>query len=277
MPVDAANRKWRWALLLGTALILGGVILGRRPPERASGPPPQAYVMLLNEPIGRACQANVRRELDAAIQAGVPVFILELDAPGGTIAHLIGIADMLFRRDEIKTVAYVSGAAYGGGTMLALACDQMFINRREGSLGTVVPSGLEYSVRERKAQAIVRSQLTTYAGGRYPQALVEAMFTPQLQVWRLDPRVTPSPGGPAADTTVSPAEPRYISGVEFAAMSDEERRPYKKPVRINSSGQVLWLNATEAEEYGFAEPVDSLVDICAALGIDPARIEHRLP
>ena len=220
--------------------------------------------MLLDGPIGQAWQAKVRRELDAAIRAGVPVFILELNTPGGTITHSKGIGNMLFKRDEIKTVAYVRCEAYSGGTMVALACDEIFADRRQAQLGDVAPVDQEGNMLSEKVQTVVRSQLTTYAKGRYPEALVEAMVSPEIEVWALE-----------EDTTVSPAATTYVTNEELSAMGGEKLRRYKEPVRVNRSGHLLTFGAEDAEKYGFATAVDSLDEVCAALEIDPKRVERR--
>jgi membrane-bound serine protease (ClpP class) len=273
--VKTEEKNGSWATLLGAVLILCGAFLIGCAPQPASLAQPQAYVLLLDGPIGQAWQAKVRRELDAAIQKGVGVFILELETGGGTIAHSKGIGNMLFKRDEIKTVAYIHSMAYSGGTMIALACDELFADRRTAQMGDVAPVDQDGKMLNEKVQSPVRALLRTYADGRYPEALIEAMVTPEVEVWKLEPHATGSPDAPEADSTVAPAEVRYVTRQEYEMMEGDELRRYAKRRIVVPAGQLLTFGPREAREYGFATGVDSLDDVCAALKIDPKQVERR--
>jgi membrane-bound serine protease (ClpP class) len=262
--VKTEDRNGSWVALLGAGLILCGAFLIGCAPQPASLARPQAYALLLDGPIGQAWQAKVRRELDAAIRAKVPVFILELSTPGGTIAHSTGIGDMLFRRDEIKTVAYIRTKAYSGGTMVALACDEMYIHPNVGQIGDVAPVDQSMEMLNEKVQTVVRSQLKTYAAGRYPVALVEAMVSPDVEVWKLEP-----------DTSTTPANTKYVTGKQYERMEAAELRLYPKRKIVVEAGHLLTFSAIEAQEYGFATMADSLDEVCVALKIDPKQVERR--
>jgi len=275
MPVNDKCGKRNWMLMLGAVLILAGAFLMGCAPRQAAVAQPQAYVMLLKGAIGQAWQAKVRRELDAAIQAKVPVFILELSTPGGTIEHSVGIGDMLFKRDGIKTVAYIREKAYSGGTMVALACDEMYIHPTVGQAGDIAPVDQSMNMLNEKVQTVVREQLKTYAEGRYPEALVEAMVSLDVEVWKLEPDTAAAPVGPEADTSISPLKTMYVTGKQYERMEAAELRLYPKREIVVEAGHLLTFSAVKAQEYGFATMAKSLDDVCAALKIDPKRVERR--
>jgi len=276
----------------GVVILLAGLIASAcAPPPPPKAPRPDAYIHKLSDTITEFWFKNVQREMEQAIERGVPVFILELDTPGGYIVSSMDLGDYIFSHsDKIKTVAFVNHQAFSGGTMVALACDSIYIKEKVGQMGDVAPVNASGEIQGEKLQTVVRNTMMNYARGRYPEALVEAMVTKELEVYALrlrpgDDKEKPAEDGaekgeeaaPAAgeDGPAAPAAKLiYVTGEELAAMPAERRRLYGEPELVVRKDELLSLGADDAEEYGFATQVADEAELFELLDLDPERVRR---
>lgn len=201
---------------------------------------PQAYIMKVGSGISEALATAVERNIRRAEEEGVKTFILELNTPGGTIDASTQLADFIFTREDIDVIAYIHTQAYSGGTMLALACKEIYIDAKVGRMGAVAPVIATGEIMGEKQQTVVRETLRGYAAARgYPEALAQAMVSPSIEVWRLEIFDDP--------------EPHYVTGVKYDAMPDEERERVVRRELIVPAGDLLTMTADKAIEYGFAK------------------------
>ena len=202
---------------------------------------PQAWLIRLKGVINSAHAEAVKRKVEQARQEGAQLIILELDTPGGTVDASIELGDFIFKQEDVRVVAYINTNAYSGGTMVALACDEIYIDAALGMMGDVAPITPTGQEVGEKFQSPIRKVMENYAERRgYPIALVQAMVTKEIEVYRIEMEDDPAP--------------RYITRAEFDIMPETQRQkiiPDSKKL-VNPADQLLTLSAKDAVEFGFA-------------------------
>jgi len=201
---------------------------------------PKAWLIKLEGVINSAYAETVKRKIEQARSEGAGLIILELDTPGGTVEASQNLGDFIFTQDGVRIVAYINTEAFSGGTMVALACNEIYIDAALGKMGDVepiMPTGQELG---EKFQAAIRETMDNYAERRgYPIALVDAMVTKELEVFRVK----------FAD---DPKE-QYVTGQTLENMPEAQRQKIVgQPTLIVREGELLTMSAREAVEYGFA-------------------------
>ncbi len=199
----------------------------------------RAYVVKVSGMITEAYAEAAKRKINTAIDRGAEMVILELDTPGGTVSASTNLGDFIFTREDIRIVAFINTEAWSGGTLVALACDAIYMQGRLGKMGDVAPINQQGKMMPEKFQAPLRETMGNYARARgYPVPLVDAMVSEQIEVYRVR-------RGPEA-----PAE--YVTGDQWESMDEAEREEVTEREVIVPAGQLLTLSASEAVEHGFA-------------------------
>lgn len=252
-PANAFNGRTAWLAAI-VALFLCPVVAAQEKPE--------AYILRLQGTINEAYARAVQSRIQKAVDEGVETFILELDTPGGTVSASMELGDFVFRQEEIDVIAYVNDQAYSGGTMLALACKEIYIDATTGRMGDVAPIGPGGEIHGEKIQSPIRTTMTSYGRKRgYPEALVKAMVTKELVVYRI--------------TTVDDPRPAYITEEQLNTMGEEELAGIVDRELIVSGGELLSVDAARAVEYGFArQAVRSRQHLYEVLELDPDGVDR---
>ena len=205
------------------------------------------------------------RQIERAVDGGAKIIIFEVDSGGGMLwqsMELAGaIADLKDR--GVHAVAYVPDYAYSGAALIALGCDDIYM-QPEAKLGDVG------AIRETQAggqfeeiPAKILSPLVELQGElarrkNRPVALLKSMTDKNLEVFRV--------------THKTKGSVTYKSDAEIHEAGDE----WVKGTLVEESkvGSFLTVNGRRAHELQLAQPpVDSFADLKARLGI-PA--EQRL-
>jgi len=258
----------RWARLTAVGalpfLLALTVLAGCRPAEQTKEKP-DAYILRLEGAISQAWRETLSKNIQAAIDEGVGTFIIELDTPGGTLGDSMELGDYIFEnRERIRIIAYIRREAYSGGTIVALACDKIYINRFVGMMGDVAPVNPTGEIMGEKLQTALREKLTHFCHGRYPEALAQAMVTKEISVYALTHMDEPEEGGKVT----------YVTGGDLDAMPDVKLAQYGAPELVVPAGQLLTLSAVRADEFGFATPVDNEAELFDALAVEPEAVER---
>ncbi len=257
------NVKARDGSLLGRLLMLlavtGALALA---PVAGAQEAPRAYRLRLQGVINEAFARVVQNRMQRAIDEGVEIFILELDTPGGTVDASIELGDFIFRQDDLRVIAYVNPQAYSGGTMVALAAHEIYIDAATGRMGNVAPVGPGGEILGEKQQTVIRTTMNTYARRRgYPEALVRAMVTKETVVYRTE--------------TADDPRPTYMTEDQLNAMSEEERAGIVERRLVVSAGELLSMDSTAAVEFGFArEAVRSPQHLYEVLELESAEVQR---
>ena len=257
-----AHRPWTGRKGVRALLIALGLLSLCLPARQVSAQPDvQAYIIKLDGMITSAYAEAIKRKVLFAQEQGVQTVILEMDTPGGEVGASIDLGRFIFTQDETRIIAYINTDAYSGGTMVALACDEIYIDSDLGVMGDVAPIGISGEEAGEKIQSPIRTEMANYARKRgYPVALVKAMVTKELEVYRIKMLDDP--------------EPRFVTGTEIDAMTDQERAKIDQRELIVAPGELLTMSAKQAEEYGFAKTVQSRQALFDALKLEPSRVKR---
>ncbi len=248
-------------LLAGVAVCVlssGGV------PARAqeAQEPVEACVIKIEGVINSARAKAVMRQIERARRLGAGTVILELNTPGGTLDASRALGDFVFTRDDLRIVAYVNNDAFSGGTMVALACQAIYMDARLGSIGDVAPVGPTGEILGEKQQTVVRDSMLKYARARgYPLALVRSMVTKEIEVLRL--QMEDEPEGAY----------RYVEGTELDLWDEERLAKIVDQRIVVNAGELLTVGSEQAIEFGFARAaVSGAEELYELLELDPARV-----
>ncbi len=251
-PHRPANRRMAGLLLLTMAFCL----------PAAAQEPPRACILRLTGMINEARARAVERYIERAAEEGVETFILELDTPGGDLQVSMDLGDFIFQREDMDVIAFVNPQAYSGGTMVALACKEIYVYGPTGRMGDVMPISATGQPAGEKSETATRETMLTYARKRgYPEALVKAMVTREIEVYRIEV---------VDDTAVwykTDAELRSMSAAEQVAVEDQDV--------IVPAGELLSMDSGKAVEYGFARAaVRSRQHLFDLLGLKESEVRR---
>jgi len=248
-------RRGAWVAAVG--LLLVGPMGWASGAER-----PQACILRLKGVITQAYAEAVKRKIQWAVEQGADTFILELDTPGGTVQHSIELADYIFQRKDIKVIAYIHPQALSGGTVVALACQAIYIQAGVGKMGDVAPITPSGEELGEKFQSYIRLAVRNYARARgYPEALVDAMVSKRVEVYRLQMQDEPE------------GQWTYLTGRQLDAMSAAQKAGIVRKEPVVFAGELLVLGPEKAVEFGIArKAVDSTQQLYDVLKLDPRRV-----
>ena len=136
---------------------------------------------------------SVSRRLDEVVKKQADVVIFELDTPGGLVDSSIAIADLIKNLEGIKSVAWVNPEAHSGGSIVAVACNEIVMAKssRMGDSQVIMggPTGVAAVPKELQPKAYTPVLAEFRASARlngYDQKLCEAMVKPEREVWWLE-------------------------------------------------------------------------------------------
>ena len=224
-----------------------------------------AALVVAHGDVNGQLREDVERRLNRALGDKANVIILRLECAAGesgddgTAYDLANfIAGLKDRADKpVKTVAYVTPSARDVAALLALACDQI-VMQKDARLGD-----FDRYLKDRPArQADVRRSLRNVAEMEYyPPLLAEGMAD-------LDDRIV------RAESTKGAGETRFLTEKQ---LNDDPRadapRGWQSKGEVKPSGKYLTLNAEDARKYGMAEEVtSSYEEMCSLEGVNPTEV-----
>lgn len=225
---------------------------------------PDAYIIKIDGVITEAYSKAVQRKIEYAREQGVDTIILELDTLGGTIEDSMELADFIFQLEDLRVIAYIHRHALSGGTMVALACKEIYIDGSVGKMGAVAPVMPGGQILGEKIQTVVRETMSGYARARgYPEALVKAMVTMEIEVYRVQMQDEPE------------GHYTFMTSRQVETLTDEEFDKIIEKKLIVAAGELLTMHTEKAVEYGFArKTVRSPQELLDVLELEPRRVER---
>ena len=140
---------------------------------------------------------SVRRRIKEARQQNAELIVFDLDTPGGLVNSSIEIADLIRGLDDIKSVAWVNPDAYSGGSLVAVACDEIVMSRssRIGDSQVIMggPEGytaVPEDLRPKVYTPVLHDFRTSAKLNGYSLVLCDAFVDPDLEVWWLENTAT---------------------------------------------------------------------------------------
>jgi len=193
-PSKRNHHRFPWVSACAAALLLS--IATWAPAFSADAPAGDERVgaiLSLSGEITDITTEGLKRRIESARAQGAKVIILNLDTPGGLVTSSIAIADLMRNLPGVKTVAWVNPDAISGGSLVAMACDEIVMARssRMGDSQVIMGdlTGVQAVPEDLKAKAyspVLHDFRTSARKNGYSEVLAEAFVIPEREVWWLE-------------------------------------------------------------------------------------------
>ncbi len=234
------------------------VAAGARPePPLPDGP---VVLIRLDGQVGSGMRRSLERRLQEAARLDPALIVFELDSRGGSLEHAMAVSRQIFDIRQPLTVAYVNDTAVSAGALLALACDEI-VMQRGSSLGAM--RVIDYTgepVLSEKLDSCLRATVRTYCEGKFPIPIADAMVTTHIEV---------------VEARTADGQTHYLTASEFDSLGGPEAPRYVSHKKIDDDRTVVTLTDAEALRYGFSRTtVHSREALLAVYGLEGRRIEE---
>jgi len=234
---------WLCALALGQAT-------GAEPNDpNTAARSAKAAVISCKGMIDQGLLDSLERRSETAMKAGADYLIYEIETYGGLVAAADSIAKYFIQTigDRARTVAYVQTEAISAGALISVSCNDV-IMRESTTIGDCAPitlGGKLEGVEREKSESFIRAafQRAAEANG-YPELLLKAMVTMQVEVWRAKNLQTDQWEFFEAEELPEDANSYDLDNAEKVVGADE----------------LLTLTAAQALEYGITRAVVTNLD-----------------
>ena len=150
----------------------------------AGGVPTVAYIRV-DEAIEPIIGEFVKRQIDRSVAGGADVIVFELTGPGGSLVTGQELARRITDLSEqnVRTVAYVPREAFSTAAMVALACDDLYM-QPGAQIGRAAPLTDDGEPAGEEDIALARQEMRFLAEAKgRPAALAEALADPNLEAF----------------------------------------------------------------------------------------------
>jgi len=187
---------------------------------------------------------SILRRSEEAIAMGATHIIFEIDTYGGLVKSADDISTYLILElgKHVQTVAYVKKKAISAGAMISVSCKDiiMLSNTTIGDCAPITMGGTLEGVEREKIESYIRVIFSRAAEANdYPEALLKAMVSRQLEIFRV--------------------KNRNSGKYEFFETEDLPKDPNQYDIKnkelIVKDDEILTLTASKAHEYGIARAV----------------------
>lgn len=207
-------------------------------------PTVKAAIIPCKDMIDDGLYKSIQRRTKIAINAGAEYLIYEISTYGGLLKSGDDIAKyfILDVGKKIHTVAYVTTEAISAGAMISVSCQDIIMleNTTIGDCAPIQIGAKLEGVEREKAESFVRAAFDRAAEANgYPQALLKAMVSMQIEVYRVKNLQTDQ--YEFFETDKPPKDPNAYD------MENKEL--------IVKDDELLTLTASQAFEYGVARAV----------------------
>src|SRR5687767_7004501 len=86
-----------------------------------------AVIVGLDGEINEFTRASLISRVAEARSRGAGTVIVRLNTPGGMVGPALEITRFLKRTEDLRLIAYVDEMAYSAGAMIAVACDEIYM------------------------------------------------------------------------------------------------------------------------------------------------------
>ena len=227
-------------------ILLAGSSIASEPNAAGTDlPAVKAAVIVCKGMIDDGLYKSIRRRTQIALDNDTEYIIYEISTYGGLVSAADDISKyFLDASKESHTVAYITTEAISAGAMISVHC-QDIIMLENATIGdcapiTLVPSQKLEGVEREKTESFIRGIFDRAANANgYPRALLRAMVTMQIEVYRVKNIKTGEDEYFEKDELPKDVNEYDIGNKELAVRDD----------------QLLTLIATDALEYGIARAV----------------------
>ncbi|MBP7051311.1 MAG: hypothetical protein KBE65_09875 [Phycisphaerae bacterium] len=243
------------AACAGTCFSSGGAGAGEM---RTVVTPAKAAIIPCEGTIDQALFYSIQRRTKLAVDDGASYLIYQMSTYGGMVDAADSIAKYLIQdvASRGRTIAYVTTEAISAGALISVSC-QDIIMRENTIIGDCAPitlGGKLEGVEREKAESFIRAAFQRAAeANRYPDLLLRAMVSMQIEVYRVRNLRTGGYEFFEGDKLPTDANEYDVAGAQ----------------EINGDDELLTLTASQALEYGIARAV--VPDVNQALAFLASR------
>jgi membrane-bound serine protease (ClpP class) len=187
---------------------------------------------------------SIRRRTSEAIDSGATYLVYEIQTYGGVLKSGDDISKYFILEvgKNFRTVAYVTTEAISAGAMISVACQDivMLENTTIGDCAPIAIGGTLEGVEREKVESFTRVAFSRAAeANNYPEALLKAMVTRQLEVHRVK--------------NLETEEYEFFETKDLP--TDDIMYDIENKKLVVTSDELLTLTALQAKEYGIARTV----------------------
>lgn len=218
------------------------------------------YVAPIKGEVDPGMAAFVARVHQEASKDPDALVVMTIDTFGGRLDSALEIVETLLKFPEKQTVAFVESKAISAGALIALACADL-VMRPATTIGDCAPIIYTQEGPEmmgEKFQSPIRAKFRALAQRNgYPEALTEAMVTPEKEVYAVE----------------IAGERLFMDAQAYADLTPEELDNVASKKTILAAGELLTMNAAEALDFGFSRmTVDSVEEMLTRMEIADYKI-----
>ena len=247
--------QWRVWLLLALFLIVPVTALHGKAPDPPARSGKKAgrtvHVIPVNGSVDPGMAAFMERACREANQDPESLVVFEINTFGGRVDAALEIVDAILTVPAERSVAFVKKKAISAGALIALSCGEL-VMRPGTTIGDSAPIAYSQEGPEmmgEKFQSPIRAKFRALARRNgYPEALAEAMVTPEKVVYAVEIN----------------GERRYMDHQAYADLSDEERAGVTDKKTVVEKGELLTMAAAEAVELGFCSMITGSIEAMLA-------------
>ena len=204
----------------------------------------KAVIITCKGTIDEGLYKSIKRRSEEAIEAGAAYLVYDISTYGGMVdaADSISKYFILEAGTKVHTVAYISTEAISAGAMISVSCKDIIMleNTKIGDCAPILLGGSLEGVEREKQESFIRTIFRNAAEANgYPAALLEAMVTQSLEVYRIKNLQTGEYEFFEKDFLPDDPNVYDIDGKELIVADDK----------------ILSLTASEAFKYGIARAV----------------------
>jgi membrane-bound serine protease (ClpP class) len=200
-----------------------------------------AFVIPCKDMVDRGLYESIQRRTNEALDAGAEYIIYDIDTYGGDLMAAFDISNYFLHEANarVHTIAYVSQKAISAGAMISVACEDIIMMEKTtiGDCAPIQMGGKLEGVEREKVETVTRAAFVNSAeANNYPEALLKAMVTIQLEVYRIQ--------------NLGTGEYEFFEGTQLPKDANDYDLENKQLIVKND--ELLTLTASQALDYGVA-------------------------
>jgi membrane-bound serine protease (ClpP class) len=204
----------------------------------------KAAVIICEGMIDDGLYKSIQRRTQQALDANAQYLIYQISTYGGLVESADSISKyfILDVSKKAHTVAYITTEAISAGALISVSCQDIIMleNTTIGDCAPILIGGSLEGVEREKQESFIRAAFRRAAEANgYPQALLEAMVTRQMEVYRVKSKKSGQYEFFDSDYLPKDANTYDLNNKEL----------------IDANDKILTLTASQALEYGIARAV----------------------
>ena len=200
-----------------------------------------AAVIPCKKMIDRGLYESIKRRTNEAMAQKAAYLIYEIDTFGGDLYSADNISSYFLHEvnPKVHTIAYISKKAISAGAMISVSCEDIIMKEKTtiGDCAPIILGGKLEGVEREKIESFTRAAFTNAAQANgYPEALLKAMVTRQLEIHRVK--------------NLETGEYEFFETKDLP--KDEETYDLENKELVVKDDELLTLTASDATKYGIA-------------------------